>query len=193
MIKIGITGGIGSGKSLVCDIFRKLGISVYNADSRAKIITNESTEIRNALIAKFGKEIFKNNQLNRSLLAEIIFKDKTALEYVNSLIHPAVRIDFGNWCKQHETEPYVIEEAALHFESGAYKEMDKMITIYAPEDIRIKRVSSRDGLSPEQIKSRIKNQWPEEEKLQKSDFVIYNDEKHSVLEQVLKLHEIFSI
>jgi dephospho-CoA kinase len=191
MIKVGITGGIGSGKSVVCEIFRKLRVSIYNADNRAKIITNEDTVIKNKLISKFGSDIIKNNQLDRVLLAEKIFKDKAALEYVNSIIHPAVRIDFQNWCKQHATEPYVMEEAALLFESGNDKEMNKMVTVYAPEALRIKRVSLRDGLTTDQIKNRINNQWPDEEKLKKSNFVIYNDEKQSVVEQVLKLHEIF--
>ena len=189
MIKVGITGGIGSGKSIVCEIFRKLGISIYNADTRAKVITNEDADIRNQLIAKFGDAIFKNNQLNRSLLAQIIFKDKLALEFVNSIIHPAVRIDFYKWCKQHETESYVIEEAALLFESGGYKEMDQMITVFAPEMLRIKRVNLRDNLSTKQIQDRMNNQWPEHEKLQRANFVIYNDEKQSVIEQVLKLNE----
>jgi dephospho-CoA kinase len=190
MIKVGITGGIGSGKSIVCEVFRKFGTSIYNADSRAKTITNEDFGIRNQLTSKFGNEIFKNNQLDRSMLAEIIFKNKHALEFVNSVIHPAVGLDFHNWCKQHETEPYVIEEAALLFESGGYKEMDQMITVYAPETLRIKRVNFRDGLSPDEIQNRMNNQWPDEEKLQRSNFVIYNDEKQSVVEQVLKLHEM---
>ena len=192
MIKVGITGGIGSGKSIVCEVFRKLGISIYNADTKAKIITNEDADIRKQLTAKFGDPIFKNNKLDRSLLAEIIFKDKLALEFVNSVIHPAVKLDFHNWCKQHETETYVIEEAALFFESGGYNEMDQMITVYAPEALRIKRVKLRDSLSTEQIQDRMNNQCPDKEKLQRSNFVIYNDEKQSIVEQVLKLHEILT-
>jgi dephospho-CoA kinase len=191
MIKIGITGGIGSGKSIVCEIFEKLNVSVYNADFKAKILTNEDIQIRKKLISRFGNSLFKNNQLDRKKLADIIFTDEEELEFVTSIIHPAVKADFEKWCKQHATEPYIIEEAALLFESGNYKYMDKMVTVYAPEALRLKRVMLRDKMTPEQVKNRMKNQLTDEEKMKRSDFLIYNDDKNSVLEQVLKLHNIF--
>ena len=191
MIKVGITGGIGSGKSVICEAFNKLGVNIYDADIRAKALINENIQIRKKLVTRFGRSLYKNDQLDRSMLAGIIFDDKIALEFVNSIIHPAVGDDFRVWCKQHEHEPYIIEEAALLFESGAYKEMNKMVTVYAPEALRINRVLLRDKVTQEQVKSRMNNQLPDEEKMQRSDFVIYNDEKHSVLEQVLKLHKFF--
>jgi dephospho-CoA kinase len=125
------------------------------------------------------------------MLADIIFKDKAALAYVNNVIHPAVGLDFSDWCSQHESEPYIMNEAALHFESGVYKEMDRMITVFAPENLRIKRVMLRDKLTQEQIKSRIDHQLPDEEKMKRSDYVIYNDGHQGILEQVIKLHQIF--
>jgi len=125
------------------------------------------------------------------MLAYIIFKDKVALAYVNNVIHPAVSLDFRDWCSRHESEPYIMNEAALHFESGVYKEMDRMITVFAPENLRIKRVMLRDKLTQEQIKSRMDHQLPDEEKMKRSDYVIYNDDHQGVLEQVIKLHEIF--
>jgi dephospho-CoA kinase len=191
MIKVGITGGIGSGKSAVCEAFNKLGVNIYNADIRAKALINQNIQIREKLVTRFGRSLYKNDQIDRSMLAGIIFEDKTALEFVNSIIHPAVGDDFRAWCKQYEHEPYVIEEAALLFESGAYKKMNKMVTIYAPEELRINRVMLRDKVTREQVKKRMNNQLPDEEKMKRSDFVIYNDEKHSVLEQVLKLHKFF--
>lgn len=192
MIKIGITGGIGSGKSIVCEVFGLLGVSVYHADSRAKILMNEDDIIKNQLIAKFGQNLYKNDQLDRTMLAGIIFEDKSAVEFVNSLVHPAVGNDFDKWCLKHGDELYVIEEAALHFESDAYKRMDIMITIFAPEDMRIKRVVMRNGVTPAQVRSRMNNQLSDEEKVKRSDYVIYNDDKNSVLEQVLKIHHKIS-
>ena len=191
MIRIGITGGIGSGKSLVCDIFRRLGIPVYVADTEAKLLMNNNLQTKQALVAKFGGKIYRNNLLNRELLAGIIFEDKTALDFVNAIVHPEVAIDFERWSNKQTGCSYVIEEAALLYESGAYKRMDKIITVYAPEDIRIERVAQRDRISVSQINKRIQNQLSDEEKVKRSDFVIYNDDKHSVLEQVLNLHHKF--
>jgi dephospho-CoA kinase len=192
MIKIGITGGIGSGKSIICEVFKKLGVPIYNADVRAKTLTNEDKLIRKKLISKFGSSLYKNNELDRSMLADIIFKDNTALAFVNSVIHPAVELDFINWSNQYEYKAYIINEAALHFESGVYKKMDKMITVYAPVDLRIKRVMMRNTITQEQVINRINNQLPDKEKMKRSDFVIYNDEQQGVLEQVINLHNIFT-
>ncbi len=188
MIKVGITGGIGSGKSLVCDIFRKLGIQVYVADDRAKTLMNSDHQIKGKLISKFGESLYKKDLLNRGLLAGIIFEDKVALDFVNSIVHPAVAVDFEEWCNLWKADSYVIEEAALLFESGAFKQMDKMITVYAPDDLRIKRVVQRDNASIEQVRQRMSHQMNDEEKVKLSDYVIYNDDNHSILEQVLNFH-----
>jgi len=191
MIKVGITGGIGSGKSLICDVFRKLGVAVYEADSRAKILMNTYPQIREKLMLKFGKSVYKNGLINKELLAGIIFDNRDALEFVNSIVHPAVALDFQAWCNLQTDSEYVIEEAALLYESGTYKSMDKMITVYAPLDLRLKRVMVRDNVTKEQVLQRMDNQITDEEKVKHSDYVIYNDEKHSLLEQVVDLHKIF--
>ena len=191
MIKVGVTGGIGSGKSLVCEIFRKLGVNVYVADDRAKILINTDLQIKEKFTSRFGSSIYKNDQLDRGMLAGIIFDDRTALEFVNSLVHPAVTNDFYLWSARYEAEPYIVEEAALLYESGSYKGMDQMVTVYAPLDLRVTRAMMRDKSSADLVKQRMNNQLSDEEKLKLSDFVIYNDEKHSVLEQVLNLHNLF--
>ena len=117
-----------------------------------------------------------------------VFENKQAIGFVNSLIHPAVEADFIAWSRQYQSEPYVIEEAALHFESGAYKNMNIMITVFAPAEIRLKRVIQRDSATREQVEARMNNQLPDEEKIKRSDFVIYNDNKQSIMEQVFKIH-----
>ena len=188
MIKVGITGGIGSGKTTVCEIFIRLGISLYNSDSKAKWLMNNNENIKQQLIERWGSQLYKNNQLDRSFLAEIIFADKKALEYVNSIVHPAVNTDFKKWSILHTKEVYVIEESALLFESKAYSDMDVTVTVYSPENIRIERVIKRDNVSREQVINRINNQLSDQEKVKRSEFVIYNNEKQSLLEQVLNLH-----
>src|SRR6266498_4309644 len=147
MIKVGITGGIGSGKSLVCEIFSKLGIPIYKADEHAKLLMNTNSQIKDKLTAKFGPDVYKHNAINRPLLADIIFNNREALEFVNTTVHPVVASDFDAWCNLHFSHPYVIEEAALLFESGAYHRMDKVITVLAPENIRKQRVVKRDNIT----------------------------------------------
>ena len=188
MIKVGITGGIGSGKSLACEIFSRLGVSVYNADCRAKWLMNNNTLLKQKLITRWGNQVYKNDQLDRSYLAGIIFEDKNAVEYVNSLVHPAVKIDFRDWCSLHLDDDYVIEEAALLFESNSYLDMDIMVTVFSNEKVRIDRVCKRDHVTKEQVIQRMNNQLPDEEKIKRSEFVIYNSNEQSMLEQVIKLH-----
>jgi dephospho-CoA kinase len=189
MIKVGITGGIGSGKSIISQVFSKLGVPVYNADLSAGILMNNDPEIINGLITKFGNNIYINSLLDRKKLAEIIFTDKEALKYVNGLVHPAVGKDSEKWFLCHKHNPYVIKEAALFFESGTYKEIDLMITVIAPLNLRYKRVIERDKVTMDQVKKRMESQLSDDEKIIKSDFVIINDEIRSVLEQVLFLHQ----
>ena len=190
MIKVGITGGIGSGKSIVSEIFVRLGISIYNADTRAKWLMNTNDNLKQQFVARWGNQLNKNNQLDRSYLAGIIFDNKEAINFVNSLVHPAVRTDFQNWCQSHSEESYVMEEAALLFESHANEEMDIMITVYSDENIRINRVIKRDKLTKEQVISRMNNQLSDEEKVKRSEYIIYNNETKSILEQALNLHKI---
>ena len=187
MIKIGITGGIGSGKSIVCAVFSSLGVPVYDSDYRAKNLMSDNDAIKQALIGYFGNDVYAEGTLNRPFLAQKIFNNKLALDFVNSIVHPAVRIDFLQWAERQNAH-YVIEEAALLFESNAYKLLDVVITVTCPEEIRIQRVIERDKTTRDNVLQRIKNQMPESEKVSKSDFVIINDDRHSLIDQVNNIH-----
>ncbi|WP_320018528.1 dephospho-CoA kinase [Labilibaculum manganireducens] len=176
MLKVGLTGGIGSGKSIVGRAFEMMGIPVYIADIEAKRLMVFDSELRNLLISRFGNQIYDSNfNLNRKLLAEIVFNDSEALQDINSIVHPAVRKDFIRWCEQHSQIPYVIQESAIIFDSGLYKNFDKIITVAAKDEIRIQRVMERDSMSRELIVERMRSQLPESVRIEKADFVIYNN------------------
>jgi dephospho-CoA kinase len=192
MLKIGITGGIGSGKSMVCKIFLQLGIPVYDADSAAKRIMTTDKKLISKLKEEFGEKIYNSkNELERKTLRGIIFKNPPAMKKVNGLVHPAVKRDLDKWIMKHASAPYVIEEAAILFESGAYKNMDYVITVNAPEELRFRRVMTRDDVSLNHVIDISKNQMSEEEKNKKADFVIVNDGQQLVIPQVLTLHNHF--
>jgi len=191
MLKIGITGGIGSGKSTVCRIFEVLGIPVYYADDRAKWLMNHLPELKAEIISSFGKETYNDKGLNRPYLAKIVFNDKTRLKQLEAIVHPKVFLDGQRWYEEHEKAPYTLRENAVMFETGSYKKMDKTITVFAPKEIRIQRVMSRDNTTKEEIEARMNKQMPEEEKLKLADFVIINDNQTSLIKQVYRLHEIF--
>lgn len=191
MTRLGITGGIGSGKTTVCAIFERLGVPVYYADIRAKQLVDEDPEIRKAIVAEFGLESFKNNIYNRSFIASIVFNDRSKLEKLNGIIHPAVLNDWNKFCQQYAHLPYVVKEAAIMLETDSKNSIDEVALVFAPIDLRIKRVSSRDGAGEAEIMARINAQMPEEEKLKLADYVIINDEKHSLIEQVMSLHHQF--
>ena len=185
--KIGITGGIGSGKTSVCMIFETLGIPVYYADMQAKQLMNTDSELKASIKGYFGSGIYHDETLDRNKLAEIIFNDKAALEKVNSWVHPAVARDFGDWCNR-QTSPYVLQEAAIIFESNLAHRFEKVILVTAPDPIRIKRVCARDQVAPETVRNRMKNQWSEEEKIPLANYIIYNDEEHLITPQVMEIH-----
>jgi dephospho-CoA kinase len=188
MLKVGLTGGIGSGKSLIRRIFSELGVPVYDADSAAKRIMIEDQTVKKSLAEVFGNEIIQTDgTINNKYLAEIIFGDKEKLEKINAIVHPAVHKDFENWAEKQDA-PYVLEEAAILFESRANRSMDKVITVCASEEIRIERVVKRDQVSREKVIERIKSQMRDEEKVKLSDFVIYNDRDHIILPQVIDIH-----
>jgi dephospho-CoA kinase len=188
MIIVGLTGGIGSGKSTVAKIFYQLGIPVYDADSRSKNIVNTNIEIKNFLKNEFGNDIYiSENQLDTKKLAKYIFNNKELLQKVNSIIHPKVNEDFKIWSENQKSK-YVIKEAAILFESGSYKQTDKIITVTAPVNVRIERVCKRDNTNEEQVKSRINNQMSDEEKIKKSHFVIYNDNSKLLIPQIINIH-----
>lgn len=190
-LQIGITGGIGAGKSTVCKIFSVLGVPTYDADSRAKAVMTTDGILIEAIKKEFGTLSFKaNGELNRDYLAAEVFNDELKLKRLNSLVHPRVGHDYENWLKEQTSALYVLKEAALLIESGSYKMLDCLILVTAPEEIRINRVLERDKhRSREQIKEIIKNQLDETKKITLADFIINNDGKHSLLAQTLSLHE----
>lgn len=175
MIKVGLTGGIGSGKSTVAKIFASLGVPIYYADDEMKKLMVSNEEIKTNLIKEFGEESYQNNELNRKYLASIVFNDKEKLKVLNSITHPVLEKDFGIWLKKHEDCFYVIQEVAILFESGWNKNMDKIICVTAPLDLRVKRVMARDNVSEIDVLRRVNNQIKEEERVEKSDYIIYNN------------------
>lgn len=186
---IGLTGGIGSGKTTVAQMFQELGVPVYIADTEAKLLTNRSKVIRRKLIALLGEEAYVDNEINRPFVAEKIFNDAALLEKVNQIIHPKVRAHFKRWALKQQT-PYVIKEAAILFENGGYKECDRTILVVAPLETRIQRIKERDGSSLEQIESRLKNQWEDEKKIPLADFIIHNTELEKTKLQVAEIHSV---
>jgi dephospho-CoA kinase len=192
MLKIGITGNIGGGKTTVSKIFEILGIPVFYADDAAKKVMTADAELISALKNAFGKAAyFDDGSLNRKHIAGIVFNDEKQLAKLNSLVHPAVFRAFDTWAAEISNAPYIMKEAALLFESDSYKMCDKTIMVVAPLELRIKRVMQRDRLIPEEIISRDARQFTEERKMKLADFVIRNDDTELVIPQVLKLHEQF--
>lgn len=192
MLKVGITGSIGSGKTTVCQIFSILGIPVYYADDRAKWLMNENPSIKKAIIDLLGQDAYSANQeLNRSYVASKVFNDAEKLQALNQIVHPAVAEDGQSWQEEQKNTPYTLKEAALLFEAGSYKQLDKIICVVAEEDLRIKRVMSRDEVSAEEVKARMDKQWSQHKKMLESDFLIYNDGQHSLIKQVLHIHKRF--
>lgn len=184
MIKLAITGGIGSGKSVVSKILRLYGIPVYIADDESKRLTESSEEIREKLTEKFGNDIYEGGKLNKPLLASIIFNDKEKLKTVNSIIHPVVRADLSEWLESYADSKIIASESAILFESGFNAMFDKVITVYTPLEIRIKRIISRNNTSYDNAKQRIESQMSDEEKVKLSDFVIDNSGNISLLQQI---------
>lgn len=190
MQHIGITGGIGSGKSTVCKIFETLGIPIYYADERAKYLMNHDPELVAGITELFGPEAYLENQeLNRAYIAQIAFNDKDKLKQLNALVHPAVGRDGLDWQAAQQNVPYTLKEAALLYESGSYRSLDKIIVVTAPLELRIQRVISRDGARREDVESRISKQMPEEEKVQRADFLIHNDGQQALIPQVMAIHQ----
>ena len=184
---VGLTGGIGAGKSTVAAIFKTLHIPVYDSDMRAKALYTESKELRQKMIAHFGSEIYLKNQINRKLLAEIVFSKPSELTTLNGLVHPLLHKDFEQW-KSEQTALYVVREAAILIESGGHQTCDQVIVVTAPIEVREKRVMLRDEVKKENVRSRMRNQMSEDERLSFADFVVVNDGKTSIIEQVLVFH-----
>lgn len=189
---IGLTGGIGSGKTTVAAYFEKMGVPVYIADDGAKRVM-QSPIIVEQVKSVFGSDIFENEILNRTKLAQIVFGNKERLEQLNRIVHPAVKQDFESWKENHRDYDFVIYEAAILFESGSYKNCDVIITITAPEELRIERVIKRDKTTREQVLSRMKMQWNDEKRISMSNFVINNVNLKIAQEEVVKILKILKI
>jgi dephospho-CoA kinase len=188
---IGLTGGIGSGKTTIAQYFKSLGVPVYIADDEAKKLL-ENPDIQNKIKAIFGKSVFQNNTISKEKLASIVFQNPQKLTVLNTIIHPAVKEHFQLWVAKHQNEPMVIKEAAILFESGSDQDCDKIITVVAPLETRIQRVISRDQTSKEAILNRINNQWTDEMRMAKSDYVIENIDLKIVKQQVAEIFQKLS-
>ena len=183
MIKIGVTGGIGAGKSIVCTVLERMGYPVFYSDIEAKKIISSNSVVKNQLIESFGSQVFKNNQLNRTYLSNLLFSDSTLIDKMNSIVHPKVREAFDSWTLIQNSS-IVFNEAAILFETGAFKNFDATLLVTAPLKLRLKRVASRDSATEEQIMKRINNQWSDEQKKVLATFILLNDDSQSVLNQL---------
>lgn len=190
VLKIGLTGGIGSGKSTVAKIFSILGIPVFYADTAARLVMNEDAELKQKIKQTFGEAAYQNEILARKYIADIVFNDPFKLEQLNAMVHPATIAMAEKWMQQ-QTTPYVIKEAALFFEAGSTEGLDYVIGVYAPQHLRIRRVMHRDNVTREEVFARMSRQINEEMKMRLCDFVIVNDEQQLVIPQVLQLHQKF--
>jgi dephospho-CoA kinase len=188
MLKIGLTGGIGSGKTTVAQIFEVLTIPVYYADQAAKDLMNQDPELKKQIISAFGKEVYKEGNLDRIFLGEMVFANKEKLALLNSLVHPVTLRHASSWM-QNQKSPYAVKEAALIFEAGLENFFDYIIGVTAPKSLRVERVMDRDQSSAENVLRRIAQQMDEKEKMSRCDFVIINDEKLALLPQVLEIHK----
>lgn len=188
MITIGLTGGIGSGKTTIAQWFQEKGIPVYNSDFEAKKLMNENEDLIQQLIELFGDETYKNGEYNRSYVASKVFNDKELLNQLNAIVHPAVFKHFDEWM-DNQNSSFVVKEAAILFESGSYKDCDYIISVIADEEKRIDRVAKRDQLNEDQIRSRMKNQWTDEQRIEKSDFIIENNKDLNALK--LEFEKVF--
>jgi len=190
MLRIGITGGIGSGKSTVSKIFEVLGIPVYYADDASKRLMNEDEELKEKLRSTFGDKTYVDGQLDRAYVAAVVFNDPGKLVLLNSIMHPATIKDAEKWMLR-QTTPYAIKEAALIFESGSQEYLDKVIGVYAPVAVRIHRVMQRDNVTREEVLSRMNKQIDEDMKMRLCDYVITNNEQELLIPQVIELHKKF--
>lgn len=191
MVKIGITGGIGSGKSFICKMLSELGYPIYDCDNEAKRVMMESEEIRQRLITLIGENAYIGNKLNKPVIAEYLFADKSNAQRINLIVHPVVKKDFLDWTNS-QTSPIVIQECAILFESGFEDTVDKTIEVYAPEETRLQRAMARDKASESQIRARMAQQMPEEEKRNKADFTIVNDGETDLITQINKIISIIN-
>ncbi len=174
MMRVGVTGGIGSGKSTVCAIFAEMGVPVYDCDREAKRLMTESEEVRARIVAAFGDEVYRGGELDRAYLAESVFGDGEQLARLNNIVHPAVREDFRRWCREHEHEAYILMESAILFEAGFESEVDVTVAVLAPRELRVMRVCNRNGVTPEQVEKRISCQMSDDELHTRANYTMVN-------------------
>lgn len=189
MLRVGITGGIGSGKTTVCRVFETFGVPVYYADAEAKKLYAENSALKNRLVAVFGPAIISQGAVNTARLAEIAFASPENIAQINAIVHPYVFEHYENWCGEHNNHPYTLKEAAILFESGSYKRVQKTIGVIAPESERVSRVMLRDGCSKEEVIKRMSRQMPQDALASRCDFLIQNDNQQSIVTQVLDIHK----
>lgn len=186
-----MTGGIGSGKSTACALFAGHGAAVYDSDSEAKRLMNQSPELRARIVARFGEQAYEDGQLNRQYLASVVFADDAARESLNSIVHPAVMADFDGWCAKHAAEPYVIFESAILFEAGLADKFDCTVAVLAPLNLRIERTCRRDGADPAAVERRIAAQMTDDELCARADYAIVNIEREALADDVAALDRLF--
>lgn len=180
---------MGAGKSTICQIFSRLGVPVYDADSRAKWLMNNDPDLKKKIVDQFGWDSFtRKDELNKEYLAKVVFNNNEKLEALNSIVHPAVKKDYEEWVSQHKEEPYSLKEAALLFESKSYLNLHKVIVVNSPIETRIDRIMKRDHVKREDILKRIQNQTTDRERMSKADWILYNDGVRSLIEQTLDIH-----
>ena len=190
-MKVGLTGGIGSGKTTVCKVFQSLGIHVYDADNQAKQLMTFDPLVKSQLMATFGEEVFQSAQLNRAMFAKLVFNEEQKLAALNAVVHPAVGRDFESWLNGYRSEKYIVKEAAIMFESGSHRSCDVIIGVVADNETRIVRVMNRSCQTREEVISRMNNQMDQEELQARVDYVIDNNGRMALIPQVLHLHDIF--
>jgi dephospho-CoA kinase len=191
MLKVGLTGGIGSGKSLVARMFGVLGVPVFEADAAGRQLLAEDPAVRTAILERFGEAVLHEGRVDRKALAAVVFQDPQALADLNAIVHPAVRQAFRHWAEQ-QNAPYVLMEAAILAETGGHKAFDRVVVVSAPEPVRLKRVMVRDRVTEAEVKARMRNQASEEDRLAIADHIIVNNDQQLVIPQVLQVHQVLS-
>ena len=192
MLRVGVTGGIGSGKSTVCEMFAQQGVAVYDCDREAKRLMVESEAVRQGIIDAFGEEAYQDGELNRALLAERVFGDAEQLARLNGIVHPAVREDFKRWCEEHSSEAYVMMESAILYDAGFESEVDVVLAVLAPRELRVMRVCNRNGLTPAQVEERIAHQMSDDELHARANFTMVNISLDYLQSDVEAMHKILN-
>lgn len=192
MLKVGITGGIGSGKSTVCNILRNLGVPIFTSDDVGKELLNNDDYLKNKIKKTFDSDMYTSTgRLDRDRMAKLVFNNPDELQKLNGLVHPRVKAEFDSWCKKNEKKPYIVQEAAILFETGRHKELDKMVSVFCPKEERINRIIKRDDTTKELIEKRMMHQFSDAQRNALADYIIINDGNEDLLPQVMELHELF--